>query len=72
MSSITAWDSGPSAAPNMPCTMRNSTICSRLWAAPQSMEAKVKPAMAVIRKFFLPNRAASQPTGAVMMAAAMI
>ena len=32
----------------------------------------VKPAIEVIRKFFLPKRAAIQPTGAVMIAAAMM
>jgi len=71
MSSITAWESGPKAAPNTPWIRRNSTICSRLVAAPHSMEARVNPAIQVISKFFLPKRAASQPTGAVMMAAAI-
>ena len=72
MSSITACDKGPRAAPNTPWIRRKSTICSRLCEAPHSMEAMVKPAMEVMRKFFLPKRAASQPTGAVMIAAAMI
>ena len=72
MSSSTAWLRGPSAAPKQPWIRRNSTICSSDWAAPQAMEAMVKPARLVMRKFFLPKRADIQPTGAVMMAAAMM
>jgi len=72
MSSKIACDKGPSAAPNTPWTRRNTTICSRFCAAPHRIEAMVKPAMQVMMRFFLPKRAASHPTGAVMMAAAMM
>ena len=67
---MTVCDSGTSAAPNMPCTMRKATISSMLWATPHSMEAKVNPVTHVISSFLMPKRAASQPTGAVMTAAA--
>src|ERR1700744_6143283 len=72
MSSITAWLRGPSAAPKQPWIRRNSTISFNDWAAPQAMDAIVKPATQVMRKFFLPNRADIQPTGAVMIAAAIM
>ena len=39
-------------------------------AAPQSSEATVKPAAAMMKTFFRPKRTASQPDGAVMIAAA--
>ena len=70
MSSIVACDSGTSAAPNTPCNSRNSTICSSDCATPHSMDATVKPTRQVMNRFLRPNRAASQPTGAVMIAAA--
>ena len=70
MSSITDCDSGTSAAPNMPCSRRNSTISSMFWAMPHSMEATVKPVTQIISSFLMPKRLASQPTGAVMTAAA--
>ena len=54
----------------MPWTTRNTTISSMLWAMPHSMEATVKPATQVDSSFLMPKRAASQPTGAVMTAAA--
>ena len=38
---------------------------------PQSMEVTVKPTRQAMNRFFRPNRAASQPTGAVMIAAIM-
>ena len=71
MSSMVACDSGTRAAPNMPCSRRNSTICSSDCAAPHSIEATVKPTRQTMNRFLRPNRAASQPTGAVMIAAAM-
>jgi len=71
MSSSTAWESGPKAAPKQPWIRRKVTIWPSDWDAPQAIEAMVKPARLVIRKDFLPKRAAIQPTGAVMMAAAM-
>ena len=39
---------------------------------PQSIEAMVKPATEMTMTFFLPKRDATQPTGAVMIAAATI
>ena len=71
MSSIVACDSGTSAAPKNPCSRRNATICSIEAAMPQSIDAIVKPATETRNTFFRPNRLASQPEGAVMIAAAM-
>ena len=70
MSSIVAWLSGTSAAPNTPCSRRKSTISVSDCATPHSIEATVKPTRQVMNRFLRPKRAASQPTGAVMMAAA--
>jgi hypothetical protein len=70
MSSITDCDSGPSAAPNAPCARRNRIIWSSVCARPHIIEVTVKPVRLTMRKFFLPKRAAIQPTGAVMIAAA--
>ena len=72
MSSITVCESGTSAAPNMPCSRRNATICSMLWAAPHSIEATVKPAAQTMNSFLRPNLVAVQPRGEVMIAAATI
>ncbi len=72
MSSITACESGTRAAPNTPCSSRNSTIWGSVSAAPHSIEAMVKPTRQRIKRFLRPNRAASQPTGAVMIAAAVM
>ena len=71
MSSIVAWDSGAMAAPHMPCSRRKTTSCSSDCAAPQSMDARVKPARQPMNSFLRPKRRAIQPTGAVMIAAAM-
>ena len=38
---------------------------------PHSIEATTKPAMQAMCRFFRPNRTAIQPTGAVMIAAAI-
>ena len=54
----------------MPCSTRNSTISSMFWAMPHSMEATVKPVTQISSSFLMPKRVASQPTGAVMTAAA--
>ena len=70
MSSITAWDSGTSAAPNTPCSSRNSTICSMACATPHSIEATVKPVVQTMNSRLRPKRAAIQPSGEVMIAAA--
>ena len=63
-------DSGTSAAPNTPCNSRNSTICSNDCATPHSMDATVNPTRQETNRVLRPNRVASQPTGAVMIAAA--
>ncbi len=70
MSSITAWESGTSAAPNTPCSRRKATICSIVCATPHSIEATVKPAVQTMNSFLRPNRVAIQPSGEVMIAAA--
>ena len=69
MSRSTAWESGISAAPNTPCSTRNSTISGRLTAAPQSIEAMVKPPIEIRNIRLRPIRSASQPESGVMIAA---
>ena len=71
MSSIVAWLSGTSAAPHMPCRKRKATICCNVSAMPHSIEATTNPLMHATCRFLRPNRTAIQPTGAVMIAAAM-
>ena len=48
-----------------------ATSCSSDCAAPHSTEATVKPAMQMMNNRLRPKRTAIQPTGAVMMAAAI-
>ena len=72
MSSRMVCDSGTSAALNRPCSRRNNTICCSDCAAPHSIEATVKPTMLVRKNRLRPKRVASQPTGAVMIAAAVM
>ena len=67
---MTACDSGTSAAPNTPCSRRNSTIWLMSCASPHSTEATVKPAEQMMKMRLRPKRLATQPTGAVMIAAA--
>ena len=59
-----------SAAPHMPCSGRNATICSMAWETAQRSEAIVKPPTHTMNSFLRPKRSESQPTGAVMTAAA--
>ena len=70
MFSIVPWDKGTSAAPNTPWISRNSTISYSDVAIPHSIEATVNPMIDTRYRFFCPKRADSQPTGAVMIAAA--
>ena len=70
MSSIVAWASGASAAPNVPWIMRNATICPSVWAAPHIIEAKVKPAVQMTNTFLRPKTWVPQPSGDVMIAEA--
>ncbi len=72
MSIMVACDSGTRAAPNMPCRMRNSTICGSDCAAPHIIEVMVKPTRQAMKNRLRPKREANQPTGAVMIAAAVI
>ena len=69
MSSSTDWLSGISAAPQTPCSRRNSTISTRLPAMPHRAEAMVKPMIETRNTSLRPNRAASQPVTGVMIAA---
>ena len=69
---MTACDNGTSAAPNTPCSRRNSTIWLMSCASPHITEAMVKPAEHTMKVRLRPNRLAIQPTGAVMIAAATI
>jgi len=43
-----------------------------LWATRQSIEARVKPAAEMTKTFLIPNRVANQPTGTVIIAAALL
>ena len=71
MSSIVACDSGASAAPNMPCSRRKpDQLLQRLCRAAHH-DATVKPVMQTMNSRLRPKRTAIQPTGAVMMAAAI-
>ena len=67
---MTACDSGTRAAPNTPCSRRNSTIWLMSCASPHITEAMVKPPEHRMKMRLRPNRLAIHPTGAVMMAAA--
>ena len=58
------------AAPNTPCSSRNSTIWLMSCATPHITDAMVKPAEQMMKMRLRPNRLAIQPTGAVMIAAA--
>ena len=53
----------------MPCRRRNRTIASREVARPQKTEVTVNPATESRKKFFRPQRDASQPVAGIMMAA---
>ena len=68
MPSITDCANGTRAAPNMPCSTRNSTISSMFWAMPHNIEASVKPVTQISSRSLMPKRLASHPTGAVMTA----
>jgi hypothetical protein len=72
MSTMMVCESGPSAAPQAPCSSRNRIICSSVCAAPHSADDSVKPATASTMRRRLPKREASQPMGAVMIADAMM
>ncbi len=69
---MTACDSGTRAAPNTPCSRRNSTIWLMSCARPHITEATVNPAEQTMKMRLRPKRLAIQPTGAVMIAAATI
>ncbi len=67
---MVACDSGTSAAPNVPCRNRYTTIWASDSADPHNIDAMVKPARQARNRFLRPKRAASHPTGAVKIAAA--
>ncbi len=67
---MVACDSGTSAAPNMPCSRRKRTISVSELAIPHNAEAKVNPTTQARNNRLRPKFEASQPTGAVKMAAA--
>ena len=68
---MVAWLSGTSAAPQMPCRKRQQTISVSESAAPHIIDAMTKPVMQATCRFLRPKRTAIQPTGAVMIAAAI-
>ena len=70
MSSRKVCDNGTIAAPNTPCSRRNSTMLSRLHARPQAMEVTTKPTTEVRNSSLRPTRSDSQPVTGVMIAAA--
>ena len=41
-----------------------------LWAMPQNIEARVKPAAGMTKTFLIPNRVANQLAGAIVITAA--
>ena len=65
-------DSGTKAAPKTPCSKRNATISVNDPAMPHSIDATVNPIIEIRYSRFSPNRADNHPTGAVMIAAAVI
>ncbi len=70
MSSITACDSGTSAAPKKPCSSRATTICASDSEMPHRIEAIVKPAIETSSTCLSPKRSVSQPASGVAMPAA--
>ena len=66
--SSTTCDSGTSAAPNAPCTVRKSTISMRSVAMPHSIDTTVKPAMQTPSTALSPKRVPSQPASGVAIA----
>ena len=70
VSSSSDCEIGTSAAPNMPCSRRNSTISPIPLAMPHSSEAMVKPATDTTSTRRRPKRPASQPVIGVRMAEA--
>ena len=70
--SSTVCDSGTSDAPNMPCSVRKTTISPRLVAMPHSIEATTKPATDTMKSSRNPNRSLSHPVTGVMIAEATI
>ncbi len=68
----TVWLSGTSEAPKTPCSVRKSTISTRLFAMPQSIEVTMKPVTEVMNSSRSPMRSDSQPVTGVMIAAATI
>jgi hypothetical protein len=52
--------------------MRNSTICSRLCAAPHSAEAMMKPTIEIRNRLREPMRSETQPVIGIAMAEATI
>ncbi len=66
----TVCDSGTSAAPQMPCRVRKTTISPRLVAAPQAIEVRMKPPTETMKSSRSPIRSESQPVTGVMIAAA--
>ena len=69
---MTDCESGTSAAPNAPCSSRKATICSMFCASPHRIDATVNPAAQTMNSRLRPNRSATQPIGAVMIAEATI
>ena len=70
MLSSTVCASGAMKAPQMPCSTRNITISSRLFARPHSADAMVKPTTEKMNSRFWPIRSDIQPVSGVAMAAA--
>jgi hypothetical protein len=67
---MVACDSGTKAAPNMPCSNRKATTSLSDVAMPHRAEAIVKPLTHKRKRRLRPKCVASQPTGAVKIAAA--
>ncbi len=66
--SSTDCDSGTSAAPQIPCPMRQITSCVRLVELPASTENTVNPTTEKRKTYLMPNCPASHPVSGIMIA----
>ncbi len=70
VSSVIAWESGTSGAPNMPWQVRQRISSGSEEARPHKSVLTVKPITAPTSRRLRPRRAASQPVGGVAIAVA--
>ncbi len=70
VSSVIAWESGTSGAPNRPWQVRHRISSGKEPARPHMTVLAVKPATAPSSRRLRPSRPASQPVGGVAIAVA--